>query len=485
MRSNRARCGVAGWLWLTVGTGITCAAGGCNPFAREEARPLTAEAFVQQRVEGRVDPEPIDQPGQVITEGVRPPVEDDATSGRAALAPPPVRSANDISPAVRQSVRVPGDRSTTRAPQQPQPPPKAPVDDGARAEVRPRPNAATRPDPGGQYVIFGTVLTTVNNRPIFAHKLLGVLDGALRAEAQRFDEPQFRQIAADLIRKEIRTQQQEELVFALAEKSLDAREKMVAEALTAQWQNEEITKAGGSLELAKRRWVDEGWDFNDRLDFQYRANMRRVFYQRRLFPLVHVTASDIRHFYEQNKSTEFTRQARAKFRVIKIDARQLKLAGGAAEAKRYATDVRAKAAADPAGFERLAREVNDPALKSTGGLIGEDGWVEKGSYVAEKVEQAAWALEPGGVTDVIEDRNAFYVAKLEEKQDSVAKDFEDPKVQQDIAEILRAQQFKELQEMRQEKLLKDAVVQEHPQMMQVALDMAMQRYPAWREGGVK
>jgi len=90
-----------------------------------------------------------------------------------------------------------------------------------------------------------------------------------------------------------------------------------------------------------------------------------------------------------------------------------------------------------------------------------------------------WALQPGQVTPVIEDRGAFYVAKLEDKQEAAAQDFEDLAVQQAIDGKLRAQQFRQLEEKRQNMLLKDAVIQENPQGMQVTLDMAMQRYPQW------
>src|SRR5918994_6451337 len=72
------RAALAGAVIATLGGG----GAGCNLFNREEARPLTADAFVSQRVEGRVDPEPIDRPGQVIVQGVRPPVDDDPAAGR-------------------------------------------------------------------------------------------------------------------------------------------------------------------------------------------------------------------------------------------------------------------------------------------------------------------------------------------------------------------------------------------------------------------
>jgi hypothetical protein len=62
----------------------------------------------------------------------------------------------------------------------------------------------------------------------------------------------------------------------------------------------------------------------------------------------------------------------------------------------------------------------------------------------------------------------------------VAREFESREVQEEIEDKLRAQQLKERQEGFQNKLIKEAVIQEHPQMMQVALDMAMQRYAGWR-----
>ena len=444
------------------GVGGVGGVGGCN---REAVQPLTADAFVSRRVEGRVDPQPIDNPGQVIVGGVTPPPsEPDATAKR------PI---SEISPTVRKAVRAPGENGA--------PTRRQPLASRTQPATAPSSAQAAEPaaaDPSGQYVIFGTVLAQVNTRPIYAHKLLAVLDSALHAEAQRYDQRQFRAVAADLIAKEIRSQVREEVVYAVAEKSLDAREKAFAEGLTAQWQAQEITKAGGSLELAKRRWADEGWDFTDRLDYQYRVSMNQVFYQRRVIPLVHVTAKDIREYYEKNKDTEFTRPARAKFRVIRIDPRGMKIS--ADEAKALAERTRAKAQ-NGGNFEALAREVNDATLKASGGVIpgSEDGWLPKGTYVAEKLEDAVWSVRPGQVTGVIEERGAFYIAKLESLKEASATEFENLAVQESIEETLRAQQFKQLQDRFQEKLIKEAVIQEHPQMMQVALDMAMQRYQTW------
>jgi parvulin-like peptidyl-prolyl isomerase len=256
----------------------------------------------------------------------------------------------------------------------------------------------------------------------------------------------------------------------------------MADMLTAQWKQEQITVAGGSVELAKRKWADEGWDFDDRLDYQFRLSMKLVFLQRRVYPLLHVTASDIRRYYEINRDTEFTKAARAKFRVIKIDPRKMKIEGGAEGARQLAERIRVKAF--KGDFAELARETNDEGLKLTAGLVGgEEAWLPKGSYVSEKVEDAVWQLKPGDVTAVVEDKGAFYVAKLEDKQDAVTQEFEDVAVQQEIDGKLRTAQLRQLEQRRQADLRKDAVIQENPQMMEVAVDMAMQRYPAWAAAG--
>src|SRR6185369_15607600 len=66
-------------------------------------------------------------------------------------------------------------------------------------------------------------------------------------------------------------------------------------------------------------------------------------------------------------------------------------------------------------FAALARENSgDPLTKDSGGDLG---FVERGKLEAP-VEDAAFALEPGQVSDVIETTRGFVIAKLDEKQAS-------------------------------------------------------------------
>lgn len=465
MTSRRVMRGVAAAMVLAGGLGAAgLGAAGLGCAGGDDARPLRADEFVSRRVEGRANPEPIDQPGLVIPDGVNPQVHEGGDAPEITGISTPVEKVVGQAQDSEQSTTGPADDAD---------PTDVATDDPA--------GDAGAEDPSGQYVVFGTVLSKVNNQPIYAHKVLSILDSALRAEAQRNDPRTFRQVAARLIADQIQTQERNELVFAAAQKVLTERERLLAEMLTAQWRNEQITNAGGSLELAKRRWAEEGWDFDERIEHEYRLAMYRVYVQKRVAPLVQVTASDIRRYYDANRDKEFTQEARAKFRVIRIDPRNsdLELPGPAA-AERLAQQLREEAVTGGADFEDLARQTNAPSLKESGGLVGTaDGWLPRGSYVSEKVEQAVWDLRPGQVTEVIEDGGAFHIARLEDRQEATERPFEDLAVQESIRKRLEAQQLGELLEREHRRLEREAVTQRQPGMLQAAVDMAMQRYPAW------
>lgn len=66
--------------------------------------------------------------------------------------------------------------------------------------------------------------------------------------------------------------------------------------------------------------------------------------------------------------------------------------------ERQAADIMRQARRDGLRFGRLAEQYSeDPGSKRRGGLLGVSG---RGAYV-QAFEDAAWALEPGGVTDVV------------------------------------------------------------------------------------
>lgn len=95
------------------------------------------------------------------------------------------------------------------------------------------------------------------------------------------------------------------------------------------------------------------------------------------------------------------------------------------EARQKMADIRKKATAEGADFNRLARELsNDPTVQDNGGNLG---WITKGITV-ESFEVAAFALEkPGQISEIVESPFGFHIIKLEEKQPAGPEPFENVK----------------------------------------------------------
>jgi len=121
-------------------------------------------------------------------------------------------------------------------------------------------------------------------------------------------------------------------------------------------------------------------------------------------------------------------------------------------------------------------------LKVKGGDVG---WMQKGNYRYEKVEDEVGKLQPGEFTDKpieVSDPvtgSAFYIAKLEARKGGAVQPFDSAVVQSYIENKLRAQQFAVLRGRKLMNLEQQAVIFREPKGLETAVDMAMQRYPVW------
>src|SRR4051812_49124436 len=89
--------------------------------------------------------------------------------------------------------------------------------------------------------------------------------------------------------------------------------------MTTQWRMNLVTASGGSVEQARSKAAQDGWDFDEMVKQQYRVHLVRLCYQKRVQQLVQVSASAIREYYNRNKDTEFSKPGRVKFRMIRIN----------------------------------------------------------------------------------------------------------------------------------------------------------------------
>ncbi|HEX8911452.1 MAG TPA: peptidyl-prolyl cis-trans isomerase [Humisphaera sp.] len=457
-RRLAAACSISAAAMLSA---VGCGGGGNG----RGAQPLTADDFARRNGVTTGDVRGNGQTGETL---VGP---SDAANGDPVRpqppTPPPASGDNGpsgISPAVAQAVPGPVD-----------------LDPTTRPSSRPAGGGVAEALKGGDgvWVPIGSVVMEVNSQPIYSHRVLQMLEKPLSAEAKRNNPAQFKQVAAQLIGQQVQALKQEELEVAAAEKNLGTQDKSIADNLTMQWRAKQITAAGGSLEMARKRYRDEGQDFEDEVARARRRYLVQLFYSKKVFNLVAAPAYAIREYYQQNLDKEFTTHARLRFRVIRIDpaGSKPKTFVNKDEAVAFAEQVKKRAATED--FGKLADEVLADGSGGRAGTPKNDYWIQPGSYRYEAVEKAVGALRPGQVTDVIQEGGLLFVAKLDDVQEAKVKPFDDPEVQDTIAQKLKGQQVQAMRERHIRELERSAVTQYKPGKMEEMLEVAMRRYPEW------
>jgi len=337
----------------------------------------------------------------------------------------------------------------------------------------------------GQYMTLGGVVAEVNGTPIYANKVLRRVYPDLHNAAQQMDEQQFEAEARDQIERGIGELEHDELDYAAAERSLDDSDKSLVYNLTAEFSRRRIIDAGGSIEVARRKALAEGDDFDSIVRDQYRTFMIQVYFQRKFGPRVEVGATQMRDYYQQNLESKFTQHAEAIFDLIKIDPAQE--GSPTPYQDRQLAFSQAKQAHDRAvageNFATLFSEYNnDPGLRILTNGTGNMGIMQRGSFSVPEVEDALWKLQPGQVTDVVQGSDGvLYIAKLESRKEGKVLPFEDELVQDSITTTLRNQQLAQLREEADQKLLSQAIVRTDDQMIDTAVDMALLNYQVWRK----
>ncbi len=333
----------------------------------------------------------------------------------------------------------------------------------------------------GQFFVIGGVVAEVNGTPIYANKVLNLIEPILAARAKELDAEHFKLVADKELKTQRNTLINHELEYAAAERNLDAREQDMAWTLTMNWKLQQITQFGGAEEVARRNApqiarennLNPDASFDQLVQEMYRVWMSRVFYQKKIMPRIQLSAAEMREYYDRNRTHLFTKRADAQFRLIKID---IKKAGGREPAMDKIVGLRNRIVRAGESFESIARTTNDnPLLLKSGGAVR----VDRGAFAVKEVDDAVWSTPEGQVTEVIETGDALYIAQVMERKPAAVQPFEDEAVQVRIKDDLFSRDFKEMRRKVLEKLEKDAVIRSDPSMMNTALEMAMQNYARW------
>jgi len=151
----------------------------------------------------------------------------------------------------------------------------------------------------------------------------------------------------------------------------------------------------------------------------------------KIVPTIKVTDEEIKKFYTDNKAQLVEEpQVKASHILIGVDAAADPETKAKAKTKAETTLQELKAGKD---FAATAKEVSTCPSKEQGGDLGFFG---KGQMVPE-FEQAAFALKPGELSNVVETQFGYHIIKLTERKDAEPPKFEE--LQEKIAVFLKGQ----------------------------------------------
>ena len=272
--------------------------------------------------------------------------------------------------------------------------------------VRAQPAGST---PGGDVAakVNGVPITTGElNRSFQAHVQVPY---SLVQEDPRAKEI-LRQILDNLIDRELLLQQAKSLKMSVTPQQVDTQMQQLIQRFPSQEAFEQaLTAQNVTLDAVKK-------------DVE-RQLLRQQLVKKEILDKVNVSARDVQAFYEKNKDKYVEEeQIHARHILVKVPQEvnptdDAKLKGKADDAVK-----RAKKGED---FATLAKELSDDGSKESGGDLG---FFPRGRMVPA-FEEAAFALQPGQISEVVRTQFGYHVIKVEERKAGRALPFDEAKEQ--------------------------------------------------------
>ena len=338
--------------------------------------------------------------------------------------------------------------------------------------------------PRGRRELVAASMVQINDRFITVDDVLRPLHGDIMGMPRPTSEEGFRQIAGQMIHRELRRQITEMLVLIEAEKRLTDQQKQMVEAELDRTLREMIANTGSRSAL-EARCRQRHTTLDDLLADQRKAMVSQGFLRTKVEPDMVVTRDMLVTYYREHR-TEFVEKRKVQMQIIAAPFEAFlpetddPKAAPAPPVRRLAQQqarqqIQRAANAIEAGrdFGAVARMYSRGVKRHDGGL-----WppVTEGSFNESAVERNALLLRPGQICGVIETTNGLYIVKTVKIIPGRLIGFED--AQEQIDEILRRQQYEELSNAYFLRLLDEATISQSPQFMDHAIQRAVDRY--WR-----
>ncbi len=297
--------------------------------------------------------------------------------------------------------------------------------------------SVTSVEMGGQVISVDEVLAGARER--------------LQAIPPGMPDEQFRGRASAIIQEQIRNDLYESLMYAEADQSLESQHREWIEAEVQTYIDSLIAEVDGSRARLEQRLAEEGTTIDEVAEQERRMLTVQVYRQAMLMPAISISRSMLLRYYRRHMD-EFSNPAKVQMQLIALPLRSFLPSGvrnpisadeEAARGAAYDQAMLAMQRLDSGDdFGDVARELSRGFMASSGGVMPAP--IARGSFREQAVEIAAFELQEGEHSGIIETDSGYYIVRAYHVIPGEMTTFED--AQQQIEQILRDEQFQELTE---------------------------------------
>jgi len=284
---------------------------------------------------------------------------------------------------------------------------------------------------GGDLVLVNTVLAEVNGEVITREDILGPLRTQMAQWRQEYSDEEFRGRCREVIGLRLREEVSRRLVLQEAEADLSDEEKEQID-LTLGKMLKDLTAEAGSALLLEETIKARGSSVEEAQKQERQRLVVQRYLRKKVGPRVHITHSELLAYYHEVMPERYVHPTRIRLGLIAIRKAE---SANPDEARGLAEAVRQRAMAGE-DFARLARRYSRGPMAEKG---GDWGFMTKGAFRIQKVNEVLFKLATGEVGPVVEDDEAFHVVKALDREDGRTVPFTE--VQGELEDELRDREF--------------------------------------------
>jgi len=341
---------------------------------------------------------------------------------------------------------------------------------------------ATRPvDSDDAKIVAGSILQ-VNDRFITADEVVRRCGPRLQRLAAGISRETFRREAARVVTEQLHRLVRDALLLSQAERWLTDQRKQQVEKELQETLRLMIVQAGGSRLALERRLQKQGTTLDEALE-DYRKDLTIQSYLRsKFYPQIVITRRMLLDEY-QRRLAKYTTPKKVQMQIICALTKSFlsDVSSQPAERREQIARELARRRIDQAvsaleagdEFADVARRYSCGPKANSGGL-----WpvMAAGNFRVKQVEDAAFQLQEGQTSGVIEADDGFYIVRAERVVPARIVTFE--QAQSEIENDLRERKYQQLAARYMTQLLKEATIVESRRFVTLAVDLAVERY--WR-----